>query len=118
MTLKLALLSILLAAAPAMAGNFATCLLDKMPGSVNGATHAAIYRTCANEFPEKFTSIARGSGRGLFGFKDENACIIKKAKDTTFQYSAGAISIACHCLYKKPDFDGEICAYEPLKWGG
>lgn len=115
MSLKIALLSISFVAMPAMAGNFATCLLDKMPGSVNGATHAAIMRTCLGEFPGGFTGVVRGSGRGIFGFKDENACVIKKAKDTTFQSSAGAISAACHCLYKQPVFDGEMCAYEAPK---
>lgn len=93
----------------AMAGNFADCILDKMPGSANGATHAAVFRACAEKYPEKYFGIERGSGRGLFGFKDENECTIKKAQNTTFQYSAGAIGIACACLYKEPLFKGELC---------
>ena len=94
------------------AGDFATCILDKMPGTSNGAAQAAIHRSCIAEYPGGFTAIKRGSGRGIFGFKDQNACVIKKAKDTPWQYAAGAISIACFCLYKVPDFDGDMCSYQ------
>lgn len=96
----------------AYAGDFATCILDKMPGTSNGAAQAAIHRSCIAEYPGGYTVIKQGNGRGIFGFKDQNACVIKKAKDTPWQYAAGAISIACFCLYKESVFDGEMCAYK------
>lgn len=90
-------------ATTAHAGNFATCILDKMPGSSNGATHAAVWRSCSNEFPGRFTGVEQGTGRGLFGFDDGNACTIKKAASTTYAMSANTIGVACRCLYDKPN---------------
>ncbi len=102
----------LLLAAPgvALAANYATCLLDKLPGTSNQATHAAIVQTCMHEHPAQFGGVEQGSGRGLFGFKDGNACTIKKAKDTTFQASAAMMAAACRRLY---DIDWEAGVIRP-----
>ena len=97
----------------AIAGDFADCILDKMPGTANGATQAAIFRTCSKDHPGGYTEVKKGSGRGLFGFSDPDSCTIKKSRDTVFQPAATAIAIACNCLYKEPDFAGEMCAYRP-----
>jgi hypothetical protein len=96
------------------AGDFATCILEKMPGTANGATQGAIYGTCRSEYPGGYFNVKRGSGRGIFGFKNQDSCVIKKAKDTPLQTAAGAISFACHCLYKEPTFEGEMCDYPPM----
>lgn len=112
--MKRQFLASLLFSGNAIAGNFAECILDKMPGSTNGATHAAVFRACTQEHPGNYEAIEKGSGRGLFGFKDQNACTIKKARDTPFPYSAGAISIACGCLYSEPFFKNEFCV-NPFK---
>lgn len=95
---------------PSWAGDFATCVLDKMPGSSNGATHAAVIQACGGEHPGRFFNIKKGSGRGLFGFKDGNACTIDKAKQTSFQPSAGVIAVACRCLYDKASMENDTCA--------
>jgi hypothetical protein len=106
---------------PAVASNFAQCILEKMPGSANQAMHAAIFQTCARDHPTQYRGIEKGEGRGLFGFSDGNACTIKKAAGTTFQPSAYAIARACKCLYDAPNpFDKPdpgapgpvLCAYE------
>lgn len=102
-------LVLLLFAAPAWAGNFATCLLDKLPGTQNGAVHAAVFQTCGQEHPSRYSGVEKGSGRGIFGFSDGNACTLKKAASTSFQPSAGAIAVACQCLYEKPVFKNEYC---------
>ena len=68
---------LLLISAPAWAANYATCVLDKMPGAANWATHAAVLQTCSQEHPERFSGVKKGSGRGLFGFDDGNACTSK-----------------------------------------
>jgi hypothetical protein len=91
--------------------NFAECIIEKMPGVANPAARSAIMRSCYQKYPAGLLEIERGSGRGMFGFKDQDACIIKKAKDTPFQPAASAIAYACACLYKKPQFEGEMCDY-------
>lgn len=101
---------LLLAAAPAWAANFATCLLDKLPGTQNGAVHAAVFQTCGQEHPSLYSGVEKGSGRGIFGFSDGNACTLKKAASTSFQPSAGAIAVACRCLYDKPVIEGASCS--------
>lgn len=99
-----------LAAAPAWAANYATCILDKMPGTQNGAVYAAVFQTCGQEHPSRYSGVEKGSGRGIFGFSDGNACILKKAASTPYQPSAAAISVACRCLYDKPQVSGQTCA--------
>lgn len=94
----------------AFAANYATCILDKMPGTQNGAAHAAVIQTCIQEHPAGYSGVAKGSGRGLFGYADGNACTIKKAASTSFQPAAVAISSACRCLYDKAQSDGQMCA--------
>jgi len=93
---------LLLLGSQAHASNFAKCILEKMPGSANQAMNAAIWQTCSRDHPLRFRGIEKGSGRGLFGFADGNACTIKKAAGTTFPPSAGAIARACKCLYDEP----------------
>ena len=60
---------LLLFAAPAFAANYATCILDKMPGSQNDVAASAVARVCSSEFPGGNQAVAQGSGRGMFGFK-------------------------------------------------
>lgn len=92
------------------AADFATCILEKMPGSSNGATNSAVFQTCISEHPGGYVNVKQGAGRGLFGFKDGNACTIDIAKQTSFQPSAGAIAIACRCLYNKAFLPDQTCA--------
>lgn len=99
-----------LAASPAYAANYATCILDKMPGTQNGAAHAAVIQTCIQEHPAGYSGVAKGSGRGLFGFKNGNACTIDKAKQTSFQPAATMIAVACRCLYDEPYIEGASCS--------
>ena len=69
-------------ATAAHAGNYAECILDKMPGTANAPAAFAVARSCTNEYPGQYGTVERGSGLGLFGFKDPEACIIKKSRDT------------------------------------
>jgi hypothetical protein len=55
----------LAAAGPALAGNMATCLLDKLPGVKNAPAHAAALNLCSQQHPDKFLEVRRGSGRGM-----------------------------------------------------
>lgn len=99
-------------ALPASAADYAQCILDKMPGTKNGVVHQAILRECLAAHPGGFLVARKGSGRGFFGFDGRDACVKRKAVDTAFPGSAVAISAACHCAYEKPQFEGEMCAYQ------
>jgi len=97
-----------------MAENFADCILDKMPGTSNGPAAFAVFKSCTTDHPEKYAAIEKGSGTGWFGFKDQEACIIKKSRDTVQQNAALMIAAACRCLYGGPEFPGQMCAYSGL----
>ena len=93
--------------------NFAECILEKMPGSVNDAVTNAAHNACATDYPAIFFDIERGSGRGFFGHSDANACVLKSAKNTPSNRASYQIAAACRCLYTPPSFDGEMCNYRP-----
>lgn len=86
----------------AAAGNYAECLLEKMPDVKSDAMRYAVMRTCATEFSGRLSSVERGAGRGLFGFKSGDACVLKKAANIGYQPAASAIAVACRCLYDEP----------------
>lgn len=110
---RLAALILTAGSITANAGDYATCVLDKMPGSVNQAFTGSVHNECISEYPLGIYGIIKGSGRGLFGFKDGNTCIQKKAKDTPHPQAAMMISAACRCLYNEASFEREACAYKP-----
>jgi len=99
----------------AYASDYASCILDRMPGSANNAITIAVTQTCARENPGAYYQVERGSGLGFFGYNDAQACILKKAKDTTEQRAAMLIAVACRCLYDTPTFKGEMCGYPPVQ---
>jgi hypothetical protein len=102
--------SVMLAAAHAHAGNFAECILDNMPGVANGQAAAAVARSCTREYPRQYSGVYKGVGLDWFGFKDSEACIIKKSRDTVQPYAAGMIAAACRCMYEPPAFDKQLCS--------
>lgn len=102
----------------AMAGNYATCLLDNLPGTQNGVVHAAAISMCAQQHPGKFYEIEQGSGRSLLGYSSGTTCTIDKGKNTPWAGAAYMIRQACECLYTKANgkpvaCDGPWKAYEP-----
>lgn len=98
----------------AFAGNYAECLLDKLPGSENETFTSAAANACAQEYPGLFYTIKKGDGQGIFGFSDRNSCVLKKSKDTKNQRAATLIYWACECLYEAPFPGNEMCAYRPV----
>jgi hypothetical protein len=96
--------------------NFADCILDKAPGTANAAAASAVLRSCSSDYPNQYYEIEKGSGRGLFGFKDQDACIIKKSRDTAQHNAAIIIANACRCLYGEPAYNGEMCGKRPVPW--
>ncbi len=85
----------------AMAGNFATCLLDELPGTQNDSAAGAAYQVCSGKYPARYDGVAQGSGRGFFGYDSGAECALAKAKDTRSNNAAGMIRVACNRLYNK-----------------
>nr|WP_298168314.1 hypothetical protein [uncultured Pseudomonas sp.] len=100
--MKLLLIAALFALpAFASAGNFATCLLDELPGVQNNNAAGAAYQVCSAKYPERYANVEQGSGRGFFGFDSGAECALSKARDTRNQDAAGMIRVACNRLYDK-----------------
>lgn len=98
----------------ALAADYATCLLDKLPGVKNAPAHAAALNLCAQQHPDKFFEVRRGSGRGLLGPKSPEQCTLDKARDTSWQPAAGMIMRACGCLYTPSAGPTDMCERYPL----
>lgn len=104
----------LFVAGPALAANYATCLLDKLPGVKNAQAHAAALNLCAQQHSDKFFEVRRGSGRGLLGPKSPEQCTLDKTRDTAWQPAAGMIMRACGCLYTPSAGPTDMCERYPL----
>jgi len=89
-------------AAPALAANMATCLLDKLPGTQNDVAAQAVFQVCSAEHPGGIQAVPQGDGRGMLGFKSGPECTAKKAGDTRSTRAAELIGIACRRLYDIP----------------
>lgn len=94
-----------LAASPAYAANFATCILDKAPDVANDTAAHAVYQLCLADHPGGIEAVAQGSGRGLFGFKSGAECTAKKAADTRSNRAAVLVGVACRKLYDESEID-------------
>ncbi|UZZ08948.1 hypothetical protein NDO41_16255 [Ectopseudomonas mendocina] len=87
----------------AQAGNYATCLLDKLPGVQNQAATSAAIRMCQTDHPGGMVKVPQGDSRGFFAsFRSGSECTLEKSKDTRFVPAAQLISSACHRLYDAP----------------
>lgn len=102
---KLLIAATLLAfSCPASAGNYATCLLDKLPGLQNDQAAAAAIQVCNSQHPGGMDKVAKGNGRGFLGFDSGAECALKKAGETRSSTAAYQIRLACDRLYNKPNF--------------
>lgn len=98
---RLLLVSLTLAAPSAFASNFATCLLDNLPGTQNDIAASAVYQVCQGKHPGLIAAVAQGSGRGMFGFDSGAECTAKKAADARSNRAAVMVGVACRRLYDK-----------------
>lgn len=87
----------------ALAGNFATCLLDKLPSLQNDIAAQAVYQHCEGMYPTGLPAVKQGSGRGLFSFNSGAECTAKKAGETRSVRAAALIGVACRRLYDEPN---------------
>ena len=84
------------------AGNYATCLLDKLPGLQNDQAAAAAIQVCRSKHPGGMEQIAQGEKRGAFGYESGAECALKKAGETRSSTAAYQIRLACDRLYDEP----------------
>lgn len=103
------ILPALLLAAPALAANMATCLLDKLPATQNDVAAQAVFQVCSAEHPGGIQAVPQGDGRGMLGFKSGPECTVKRASDTRSTRAAELIGLACRRLY---DEDGPWNRYK------
>lgn len=101
---------LLLVPGMALAGNFATCLLDKLPGLQSDTAAQAAYQVCLADYPGGMASVGQGSGRGFFSHDSGAECTLKKASETRSQRAGQMIGYACRTLYDEPKPD---LTYDP-----
>lgn len=99
------------------AANYAACLLDTLPGTQSQAAFLAGMQMCADKHRDRFFTIKRGEGRGLFSYKSPNACTAEKAKTTAWQPAAHQIRVACECLYGESFGEWDMCQRYALPAG-
>lgn len=87
----------------ALAGNFATCILDEMPGIQNDPAAYAVHQMCTAKFPKVMNEVAQGSGRGWFGYSSGAECAAKLAGKTQSRQAGAFIFFACNRLYNPPE---------------
>lgn len=106
MRAHLTLALIFQAATPAVfAGNFAECLLDKLPGVRSNQATTASLRICLDQHPGGWNSVEQGAGRGAFADYDSgDECTLELAKETTDRQAGFLIAKSCKLLYDKPAF--------------
>lgn len=98
----LAIIALLVAPSLASAGNYATCLLDKLPGLQNDNAAYAAGQVCSAKYPERFASIPQGASRGIFAFDSGAECALDKSGETRSRTAAFQIRLACNRLYDRP----------------
>lgn len=104
-TILCSLLLTALASTHANAGNYAECLLEKLPGASNQVVTTATVRICSKKYPAMFQGVKYGTGLSIFGFGYSNPdeCTADKAKDTQSHSAAALIRSACMRLYTKEE---------------
>jgi len=99
---RLATLALLAAPSLASAGNYATCLLEKLPGLQNDIAASAAIQACSASHPDGFATIPQGDGRGILSFDSGAECTADKSGDTRSRMAAFQIRQACNRLFDKP----------------
>lgn len=100
----LAIIALLACPSLAMADNYATCLLDKLPGIQNDNAATAAWNLCGTRHPGGLESVDAGSGRGLFSYESGAECALEESGQTRSNTAAYQIRLACDRLYNEPNF--------------
>jgi hypothetical protein len=101
--MKLLYLLTALALSPAFAhaDNYASCILDKMPGAQNELEVSAAYQLCKQAYPAGLGEVEQGSGRSFFSSSYNNGaeCMTDKTANIASRRGAMLIGAACRRLY-------------------
>jgi hypothetical protein len=85
------------------AANYATCLLDKLPGVQNQAAVGAAVQMCQTDYPGGMAKVEQGAAQGMLAsYRSGSECTLELSKDTRLVRAAQLISSACHRLYNAP----------------
>lgn len=104
MKMPLAIITLLACPSVAMAGNYATCLLDALPGLQNDNAATAAWNLCNSRYPGGLDSVTKGSGRGFFGYDSGAECALEESGQTRSNTAAYQIRLACDRLFNEPNF--------------
>lgn len=98
----LTIVALLAFSIPAMADNFATCLLDKLPGLANDPAAHAATQVCLGEHPGGMNVVRQGVGRGFWSYDSSAECALDNSASTPSRLAAYRIRLACNKLYDEP----------------
>lgn len=100
---KLLIITVLVSAPGlASAANYATCLLEKLPGVQNQAATNAAVVMCQTDYPGGMSVVPQGDSRGAFAsYRSGSECTLEKSRDTKFFGAVRLISSACNRLYSE-----------------
>lgn len=106
--MRYALAVALLLPSVALAGNYAECILEAVPGIRHQQVLRSAVRACQDKHPEGFEGVRWGDGRGLFGkYKSTDECFAAEGRETSMNAAASLVFRACDRLYgeaPKPNF--------------
>jgi hypothetical protein len=102
---KFLMLTLLSLPGLASASNYATCLLDKLPGLENDQAAAAAIQVCRADHPGGLEAVTQGDGRGMLGYDSGADCALDQSGDTRSRTAAYQIRLACDRLYNENFFD-------------
>lgn len=105
--MRYALAVALLLPSVALAGNYAECILEAVPGVENDPAAYAAHQVCLSKFPGGLQAVKQGAGRGFFAYDSGAECTLKEAGGTRSQRGAAMISASCRRLYDEPAPDWE-----------
>lgn len=101
----------------ALAANYATCILDRVPAVKNNQALQATIRVCLDKHPGGLQAVKVGAGRGVFSAYDSaDECLADKAKDTALNAAVNHIRFACHRLYGEPATVFDPSTARPVDW--
>lgn len=82
-------------------GNWAECIIDRMPGVQSDPIAYSINQACIAKYGNALT-VALGSGRGFTGYDSGAECAAEKGREIRSTVGAGVLNAACHRLYDAP----------------
>lgn len=90
-----------LVAAPVMAADYGTCILDTVPGVKNQQAFYAAVRLCTAKHPGGLSNLEYGSGKGwVFSkYNSPDECVVSESRDTHLVQAVSEIRNVCTVMY-------------------